>query len=64
MDCFFESIYYLKEISTDKKEGGYNMKRLLIALIGFVGGFAIFRGIKSIKEDIDAYIDDVSQIPD
>lgn len=64
MDCFFESIYYLKEISTDKKEGGYNMKRLLIVLIGFVGGFAIFCGIKSIKEDIDSYIDDVSQIPD
>ena len=40
------------------------MKRLLIVLIGFVGGFAIFRGIKSIKEDIDTYIDDVSQIPD
>ena len=40
------------------------MKRLLIVLVGFVGGFAIFCGIKSIKEDIDSYIDDVSQIPD
>lgn len=54
----------LRKFQQIKKEGGYNMKRLLIALIGFVGGFAIFCGIKSIKEDIDSFIDDVSQIPD
>lgn len=54
----------LRKFQQIKKEGGYNMKRLLIALIGFVGGFAIFCGIKSIKEDIDSYINDVSQIPD
>lgn len=54
----------LRKFQQIKKEGGYNMKRLLIVLVGFVGGFAIFCGIKSIKEDIDSYIDDVSQIPD
>lgn len=54
----------LRKFQQIKKEGGYNMKRLLIVLVGFVGGFAIFCGIKSIKEDIDTYIDDVSQIPD
>ncbi len=40
------------------------MKRLFIVLIGFVGGFVIFCRIKSIKDDIDSYINDISQIPD